>query len=200
MRIGALLLAGLLHLPAAAQNIDWQVGEEVETAPGVYQTLVARDGDWSVWKYQNSADWSCVAILRKEGGDHTWPTEKYGHMYGSTVSNGSYPYLLIQPFLTRSYGDRASGNPMYAGGTYSGKVTWELRPEGERFFQRLVPGTQSMQTAQAMSAYAGQRIEVMVTSWEFPNLMVGQQIDKGTFHIVDMDKAIETLERCKRSG
>lgn len=164
------LAAPAIALPVYQQ---WRLEQEREVEEGVYARLVFDAQGWRVWRFE-ARDWtSCKAVKSAIGRPHPFPLGVRDALGVGT------PFLSIdyQSIISRQWTLRGEGLGPRG----------EYRRAGDRFWSPV---------GAEMRQLNGQRVEVHVISWEYPELSVGRYDERGVIDLTGLDEAIEAAERC----
>jgi hypothetical protein len=174
MLLGALSL-GVSH--AASQTGEfWTVGKEREVGEGFYFRLVSQINGWRIWRIETKNGVDCRAIKSAVGRPHPVPLGVYAVFYRGT------------PFLTIF---ESSGRPEFIWSTvHSGKVRTQYRLPGEKFW------TDSPVGGGDLTLFDGKKLELSITSYEYPEIYVGFTKQTGIMDLVGLAAAIEALRQC----
>lgn len=170
-----------LSVPATAYNPQspvWRVGEEREIDSGWYGKLLYQANGWRVWRFETQQGVFCHAVKPANGRAQPYPLGVGNSFYRGTPRISMY---YEKQKLTR----------VNLQGAESEKLT-EWRMPGDRFWQSW-----SWDKYPDIAALDGQTIEVHVQSWEYPELLVGLNDEKGMLSLVGAKAAMAQAEACK---
>ncbi len=162
---------------SAAIYQSWPVGVEREVDNGVYYTLLKVSAGWRVWKLETKNGVECRAVKSVEGRPHPIPIG-----VGAAFATGT-PFLMIY-----SGGMRLTRFSWTA--QHFGKARIQYRAIGEKFWN---DGSMSQDD---LRHFDGQRVGVSLTSWEYPELLVGYSKEVAVMNFSGLNAAIEAVENC----
>lgn len=181
IRISWLLFAAFAAATAAQAFQSWPVGVEREVDEGVYMKVIAVENGWRLWRTETRSSVDCMAVKSAAGRPHPVPIGVGGALHRGT------PYLQVY----RSY----DGTVRHAWhGRYYGRVRAKVRRPGERFWNEL-DGARG-----DMTPYDGETIEVVVSSWEYPEVLVGHSEEVANFSMEGLTSMEERMLACEAAG
>lgn len=170
---------GLFFFSTSAQA--WEVGEEREGDEGYYFTLLESSNGWRVWKIETKEGSRCTAVKSVIGKPHPEPLGVADHFWRGT------------PFVVVSKGHRFSGLGIVGRfrlqGIYGSGHKTQFRAVGDRFWDKW-------KSTLDLSNFDGQKIEVAISSYEYPQSLVGGAHEKGVLDLQGLSKVVEKVEAC----
>lgn len=168
------------------QQTNWPIGVEREVDEGVYMQVVAEQQGWRVWRSESRNGVICKAVKSAKGKPHPVPV---GVM---TMLHGGTPFLNVT--VTRH---GSSNRPQYAyswRARHYGKVSVKMRAVGARFYDDVEP-----------TIIDGKRpsegiYQVSVTSWEYPEILIGHVEETVEFDMTGIGWAEEQVLECQDSS
>lgn len=172
-----LSLGGLFVHRASAQSSDWSAGQEQEVDEGIYMTLKSSFDGWRIWKIETRSGIECRAIKSAVGRPHPVPVGAGAVFYRGT------PFIQIMKGYRSPY--RFSWETVHWG-----KVRVQYRKAGDRFWESMEKSEDDL------SHLDGEKIEVHLTSWEYPELLVGFAEEKAVIDFSGMSNATRAIDEC----
>lgn len=177
--VAAVLGAAIMGAgPVAAQaGGRWTIGEEREVDAGTYMRLTANQQGWRIWRVETRSGAHCLAVKSARGRPHPAPLGVGSAFWGGTPSiriSG-----LDRSRLTYSWQAH-----------HLGRVRVKTRPIGARFWDDV----SSYGETSPFSSEAP--VEVHLTSWEYPELLIGLSEETAVFDPVGISWAEEQLRAC----
>lgn len=168
---------------AAADN--WPIGKEREVDEGTYMQVVAANMGWRIWRIETESGVFCKAVKSAKGQVHPEPLGVSDAMFKGK------PFLEIWP-------NNKDGSLFFPGKfrygwrtTYSGNVRIKYRTPGSKFWEER---TQVQFNADGM---VEQQFEIVLTSWEYPELYEGLAEQKGIFDFSGLSWAKSQVVICE---
>jgi hypothetical protein len=167
-------------LPAAVYR-NWSIGMEREVDEGFYFKLVSVIHGWRIWRIETKDEVDCRAVKSAIGRIHPIPIG-----YGGAFELGT-PYLMIY---------RGYKSPLtFSWNTvHSGKEKIQYRRMGEKFW------TNGEIYNKDLTEFDGQKLEIAMTSWEYPEILVGFEEEKGVIDLAGMKAAVAAIQECNAAG
>jgi len=162
---------------ASAQSSDWRMGQEREVDEGIYMTLMSSFDGWRIWKIETSSGLDCRAIKSAAGRPHPVPVGAGAVFYRGT------------PFIQIMKGYRAPYRFSW-GTVHWGKVRVQYRKPGDRFWESM------NENEDDLLHLDGEKIEIHLTSWEYPEILVGFAEEKAVIDFSGMSKAMKAMDQC----
>lgn len=191
-----LLIAAIaLSLPAAADADDWSSGIEREVDEGTYMKVYASQFGWRIWRTEWKSGFSCDAVKSASGRPHPVPSGV------SSILAGGTPYLTIYKDEARDRYGKSLGYDQIKyvwRGRYLGDTTVKLRKPGERFWDEYEYWDRDKIVD--MKKYEEGKIEVYISSFEYPELGLGKVEENAIFDLSGIQWSIDMLDKCKQSG
>jgi hypothetical protein len=160
---------------------DWPIGVEREVDEGIYMKVVAVENGWRLWRTETRSGIDCRAVKSAVGRPHPIPIGVGGGFFRGT------PFLQVY----RSY----NGSVTYAwNARYHGRVRVKIRRPGERFWNEMD------RPFGDMTSYDGERIDVVVSSWEYPEVLVGYSEESAQFNMIGLRAITERMLACEAGG
>lgn len=158
----------------------WAVGTEREVDEGVYMKVVASEQGWRVWRIETRNGVDCRAYKSAQGRRHPVPVG-----VNSMMARSGTPFLEVYwvPALSRYFSE---WHTVHYGGVRS-----KYRLPGARFWEETAPDP---------STVAEGSVEVVLTSWEYPEILVGHSEERATFDFTGIKWAMETVQACNASN
>lgn len=163
--------------PIQAQTSAWTFGQEREVDEGVYMTLLETFSGWRLWKIETRSGVECRAIKSAVGRPHPIPVGAGAVFYRGT------PFLQIMPGYREPF--RFSWETVHWG-----KVKVQFREQGEKFWESLEPNSNDL------THLDGKKIEIHLTSWEYPEILVGFAEEKAVIDLSGMSQAMSKIDEC----
>lgn len=173
--LAAIAATGALTQPQA----QWAIGSEREVDEGVYMQVVASDQGWRVWKIETRTGVQCKAVKSAVGRPHPVPVG-----VSSMMARGT-------PFLEVLWRDDEHGFSYSWGTEHYGKVRVKYRPVGARFWE------ERNNFDFDADDLAEQRLEVQLTSWEYPAILVGYAEEDAIFDLSGLEWAKGQVADCE---
>jgi hypothetical protein len=162
----------------AAIYSQWSVGQEREVDEGVYFKLVEVKNGWRLWRIETEKEIDCRAVKSVAGKRHPFPIG---------VMRAFYFGEDVTPFITLLSLD---GNIRYS---------WKGRDPQNTQVQIRQPGEKFWVTDDGHRTLSdGARLEVNVSSWEYPAISVGYHEAKGIIDLTGLDEMTAEISRCSR--
>lgn len=152
---------------------QWSIGTEREVDEGTYARLYYQQNGWRVWRFENRTRVWCKAVKSAVGLPHPVPVGVSDYMVGGT------PNLVVE------YHDQIR-RTFKIEGAEAGEQG-EYREVGEKFWSPIDSGIEDLD---------GKMVQIHVTSWEYPAIMVGFSDQKGVLNLLGMSGALRSAEEC----
>lgn len=179
IKIPALLLAILISTPAFAAA--WKVGEEREVDEGYYFTLMSSENGWRTWQIETGEGTRCTAVKSVRGKPHPEPIGVGDHFWRGT------PYLVVSK--GHKFASMGRVGRFELKGRHGNGAKTQLRLVGNRFWS-------DWKHTQNLMEHDGKRIEVAISSYEYPHSLVGGVHEKGVLDLTGLSKVVEVVENC----
>jgi hypothetical protein len=190
----AFISAIALSLPVAAGADAWSNGVEREVDEGIYMKVFASQSGWRIWRSEGKSGVTCKAVKSSSGRPHPVPAGVQSMLIGGT------PFLSIYKSEARDKVGKPLGydkiNYIWRGQHFD-KRTVKIRKPGERFWDEYPYWDPSKEVD--MKKYEETKIEVYVSSFEYPEISMGEVEETAIFDLSGMQFAIDTLETCEQS-
>lgn len=170
----AALALFLAPLPQA-----WAVGTEREVDEGVYMQIVAAERGWRVWRIETAGGVDCRAYKSAQGRPHPVPVG-----VKSMMARTGTPFLEVywSKGLNKFYSEWHAVH-------YRGRATY--RTPGDRFWEEDSPDP---------TAVTERVVEVVMKSWEYPEILVGYAEERARFDLSGIRWAQEAVQTCNEVG
>lgn len=167
-----------LAVALVAQETRWPIGTEREVDEGVYMQVVASDHGWRIWRSETRAGVDCKAVKSARGRPHPIPIGVASMLFRGT------------PFLEVGW-----SNP-----SQKFSYTWRTVHLGSVRFKARVPGSRFWEEGRGYefdpAAFGESGIEVVLTSWEYPEIYIGHAEESATFDLAGLSWAQEQVVLC----
>tara|TARA_B100001105_G_scaffold227851_1_gene198617 strand:- start:408 stop:947 length:540 start_codon:yes stop_codon:yes gene_type:complete len=161
------------HLGAATSN--WAIGQEREVDEGFYFKLLKVEAGWRLWRIETKDGVECRAVKSANGRPHPYPLGVSVNFFGG------------EPFIVLYKSDALGGVQHFWKGVDLSNKSVQVRRLGEKFWHE--------DTRQ--SVYSdGDKLEINIVSWEYPEIHVGYHETRGTFNFEGLDAMRKAVEDC----
>jgi hypothetical protein len=160
----------------AAVYTTWPVGLEREVDEGVYMSVVAQQDGWRIWKTETKSGFDCRAVKSAKGRTHPIPVGVGGALFGGTPYLGiyrDYKQQITYSWFTEHYD----------------KVRIKIRQSDQKFWDEY-------DSRPDMAKYGEEIINVVASSWEYPEIYVGYVEEKAFFDLKGRGWAIDKVDEC----
>ncbi|WFL76867.1 hypothetical protein P7228_12810 [Altererythrobacter arenosus] len=181
MRISVLLALFATFFATGAFAQPWKVGDEREVDEGYYLTLLSSESGWRVWQIETREGIRCSAVKSAEGKPHPEPIGVADHFWRGT------PYLVVSK--GHQFGSLGRIWRFRLQGVHGKGQKTQFRKVGDRFWT-------DWKHSLDLSPMAGERIEVAISSYEYPHSLVGGAHEKGVLDLDGLSKVVEAVEAC----
>jgi len=162
----------------ALQTANWPIGTEREVDEGTYMQVLASQDGWRIWRTETSAGVYCRAVKSARGRPHPIPLGFHSALFRGT------------PFLEIGWNSYSSEMDFYWRTTYLGNVEIKYRQPGARFWEHRDNATfDPHETGENV-------IDVVLESWEYPELLVGKAEETATFDLDGLGWAEAEVAAC----
>lgn len=172
----AIWLAAINPAGAAQQ---WPIGVEREVAPGTYMQVIATSQGWRVWRSESVSGATCKAVKSARSRPHPVPIG-----LNALMGQGTPFVEITRPWSSSEFDYKWSAR-------HSGDVEVQYRTIGARFWE----------TADYFSFDAAtigeQPVELLVESWEYPEIGVGRVEERAIFDFAGLGWAQEQVLQCE---
>ncbi len=172
---------GVATSVSAGVYTNWPIGVEREVDEGVYMKVIEVSQGWRIWRIETRNDVDCRAIKSAIGRSHPIPLGA-----GAVFGMGT-PFLQI-------YKGYKTPHTFAWETRHWGKVKIQYRRPGEKFW------TQAEPLVDDLTQFDGQKLEISLTSWEYPDILVGFAKETGVIDLSGMAAAIEAIDKCNAKG
>ena len=157
----------------------WTVGTEREVDEGVYMKIVAAEQGWRIWRIETVDGVDCRAYKSAQGRRHPVPVG-----VKSMMDRSGTPFLEVYWFegLNKFYAEWHAVH-------YRGRATY--RVPGDRFWEDDAPDPATV---------TEQVVEVVMKSWEYPEILVGYAEERARFDFTGIRWAQEAVRSCNETG
>jgi hypothetical protein len=180
----AIHVSALFLCSEAAAADNWPIGKEREVDEGTYMQVVAANMGWRIWRIETKSGVDCKAVKSAKGQVHPEPLG---------VSSGMFkgkPFLEIWHNKTPSQFFPEKFTYRWWT-THSGSVRIKYRTPGSKFWEER---TQVKFNADGI---VEQQFEIVLTSWEYPELYEGFAEQKGIFDFTGLSWAKSQVVICE---
>jgi len=162
-----------------AQPQAWTVGTEREVDEGVYMKIVAAEQGWRVWRIETRGGVDCRAYKSAQGRRHPVPVG-----VGSMMARTGTPFLEVYwyPALEKTYSEWHAVH-------YRGRAKY--RTPTDRFWEEGAPDPEAVEE---------RIVDVVMTSWEYPELLIGHAEERAKFDLAGIRWAVEAVHSCNAAG
>jgi hypothetical protein len=161
---------------SSANSFNWTVGQEREVDEGFYYKLLKVENGWRLWRLETRSGVTCLAVKPAIGLAAPVPLGVAG------LFRGGEPRLILR------WSDYQS----------QFVFDWEGKDYSNDEVQIRVPGSKFWSDARSNAVYSDkQRLEVSISSWEYPAIHVGYHEAKGVFDLTGLDAMREQIARCQ---
>lgn len=178
--MSAILISLIWPLTVNAASQSWPIGVEREVDEGVYMSVRAVENGWRVWRTETRGGVSCLAVKSAKGRPHPIPVG-----VGSALYDGT-PFLTV----SRGYQDKLTYHWQTE---HYGRVRTKIRIPGDKFWDEYGASGD-------MSKYDGRVVEIVMTSWEYPEILVGLSEEQALFDFTGMQSIIEKVDQCEKNN
>lgn len=172
-------MIALLAATAMLAAQDWSVGQEREVDAGVYMRLVAEERGWRVWRAETRSALRCKAVKATRGGAEPAPIGVGAFMYGTSP----FVEVRINPLTRRPESEWR--------GQWIGEPSVKYRFEGARFWE------EPRSTTFDIAPLGERSIEVMVTTYQYPDINWGRSELTGVIDLAGREWAIAQVRACE---
>lgn len=171
------LFFSLLSITPAHANkqFAWTVGQEHEVDEGIYFKLLKIENGWRLWRTETRFGVDCIAVKSAVGEQPAVPMGVAG------LFSGGLPRLVIH------WSDWRRRIEFGWEGKHLGEQEVLLRNPGERFWADAKSRT---------SFTDGEKIEVDISSWEYPEIFLGFHEAKGVIDLTGLDAMRTYISQC----
>jgi hypothetical protein len=166
---------------SAAVYTQWSVGMEREVAEGVYMKLMSVSEGWRIWGIETKSEVDCRAIKSAVGRVHPIPAGA-----GAVFFRGT-PFLMV-------YKGYQTPHTYSWNTTHWGDVDVQYRLPGEKFWSPM------NKYEDDLSQFNGKKLEISLTSWEYPDINVGYAKETGVIDLAGMNAAVAAVDQCNVDG
>ena len=160
----------------AASN--WAIGQEREVDEGYYLKLLKTQNGWQLWRIESKSEVECRAVKSAIGRPHPVPI-------GATVGFGTGEPFIVLYWSSHSH----SVNHFWEGPNFE-NTRVEVRRIGQKFWDQ----------ERKDAAYRdGDRLEVNIVSWEYPEIRVGYDETRGVFDLAGLEAMRTEVASCFRA-
>jgi hypothetical protein len=180
LRFGFVLFSSFACLSAAplvAQS--WPVGVEREVDEGVYMKVVAVQSGWRIWRSETKSGVACKAVKSAKGRPHPEPVGVSWAMWNGT------------PFLEVTWSDYFKKIQYNWKTVHYGRVKMSYRKPGDRFW------TDATNSTFDPASVGESTIELTISSWEYPEILVGRAEEEALFELSGLGWAQEQVRSCQ---
>jgi hypothetical protein len=174
-------VASLAIAAPAAHAASWPLGTEREVDEGVYMQVVAVGQGWRIWRTETRSGVSCSAVKSAKGRPHPEPVGVQSMFWNGT------------PFVEMSWINYGSEPRWYHQWrtTHYGRVEVKYRKPGDRFFG------ESFNEEINAGKFGEDQLEVVLTSWEYPAILVGLAEERAIFDLAGLQWARDQVSKCE---
>lgn len=163
-----------VSLSLLAQN--WSVGVEREVSAGTYMQIVSAQHGWRVWRIETRSGVQCKAFKSSQGRPHPVPVG-----VGSMMDRRGTPFLEVffSDVTEKFYSEWHAVH-------YRGRAKY--RSLGARFWE---------EGALDPTSATEEVVEVIMTSWEYPEILVGHAEERARMDLTGLRWAVEQVKSCQ---
>lgn len=171
------ILAAVAPVPALAQT-SWPVGMEREVDEGVYMKVLRVANGWRLWRIETKDSAECRAVKSARGRPDPIPVGVGAGFWRGT------PSVLLYENYDRKIAFAWSGE-------HYGKVEVKTRLLGARFWDE-----QRGAWSPDLLPFDGKLLEVNVTSWEYPEILVGLADETAVMDLTGLAAMVDAVKAC----
>jgi hypothetical protein len=155
-------------------KVNWAIGEEFEADEGIYFKLLSVSSGWRLWRIETRHGVECRAVKSANGLPHPVPLGVSNLFYGGD------PRAVV----------------LWSG--YQHKLVVDLEGKGTRNHAVLtrVVGDKFWDDGKTFNPAEGQKIEVSIASWKYPDARIGYQESKGVLDFSGLKLIRERVLEC----